>query len=209
MMKTPVNKSERPSANKFREFIRKNGFSTLMGIVIIIILVNPDAKSWALRQLLATGIFNAGINEKDTRTTSRSAIDFDFEDDKGNVKNTASLRGKVVFINFWASWCPPCRAEFPSIETFYTKFKNNPDVFFLTINEDSDLTAAFGYLKREKYTVPFYKTKGHVPDEIFTGTLPTTIVLDKNGKIRLRHQRMANYGSEKFRKQIEELLKEE
>ncbi|WPQ63075.1 TlpA disulfide reductase family protein [Chitinophaga sancti] len=196
------------SANKFGQFIRRNVFSILMGIFIVVILVSPDAKSWVLRQLMATGVFNARIEEKGYDATTQAVTDFDFEDGKGTVQNTASLRGKVVFINFWASWCPPCRAEFPSIETLYSTFRNNPNIFFLTVNEDDELSAADAYLKKENFTVPFYKTKGIVPGSIYTGTLPTTIVLDKNGTIRFRHEGFANYGAEKFIKQIEDLIKE-
>ena len=197
---------EKPPENKVWEFIKKNGFSALMGIGIVIMIVSPDAKSLMLRQLMLTGLFNA--SKEKTGTSNESAIDFYFEDDKGNVQNTASLKGKVVFVNFWASWCPPCRAEFPSIETLYSNLKNNPDVFFLMINEDNDVSAAYKYLEREKYSLPFYKAKGNVPAEIYTGTLPTTIVLDKKGEIRLRHQGFANYGSEKFINQMEELIQE-
>jgi len=118
------------------------------------------------------------------------------------------LRGKVVFINFWASWCPPCRAEFPSIETLYTRFKNHPDIFFLMINKDSDPSAAHNYLEKEKYSVPFYQTNDNVPGEVYSGSLPTTVVLDKAGKIRFHHEGFANYGTGQFVKQIEELIKE-
>lgn len=195
---------DNPPENKFWAFVRNYGFSTLMGIAVVIMFVSPDAKSFVLRQLMHTGLFNASIDKADSDTSNLPAVDFAFEDGSGNVWNTSSLRGKVVFINFWASWCPPCRAEFPSIEALYSNYEDNPDIFFLMINEDNDVSAAHGYLKKEKYTVPFYKAKGSVPDEIYTGTLPTTIVLDKEGKIRYHHAGFANYRSEKFMKQIEE-----
>ncbi|GAA4799986.1 hypothetical protein GCM10023231_30930 [Olivibacter ginsenosidimutans] len=202
-----VSKEKAPT-RKLWQFIRKNGFSMLVGIAIVILLVNPDAKSWILRQLMVTGIFNANISQKTFDATSTSTVDFDFEDEKGTVQNTSSLGGQVVFINFWASWCPPCRAEFPSIEKLYSKFKNNPDVFFLMINEDNNLAAAKAYLEKEKSSIPLYKVEGNVPDVIYSGTLPTTIVLDKNGKVRFHHEGFANYGAEKFVKQLEELIQE-
>ncbi|MFC7526694.1 TlpA family protein disulfide reductase [Parapedobacter sp. GCM10030251] len=169
--------------------------------------VNPDAKSFVLRQLMATGLFNASIDKKDSDAVSK-AVDFNFVDEKGNVQNTSSLRGKIVFINFWASWCPPCRAEFPSIEKLYTQFKDNPDVFFLTINEDSNPVAGKAYLHKEKFSISMYRSNGRVPSEIYAGTLPTTIVLNKNGEISFHHKGFANYASSKFIKQIEELSNE-
>lgn len=199
--------NEKPPANKFLQYIGKNGFTILVVIFIGIMFVNPDAKSFVLRQLMATGLFNASIDKKDSDVVSK-AVDFNFVDEKGNVQNTSSLRGKIVFINFWASWCPPCRAEFPSIEKLYTQFKDNPDVFFLTINEDSDPVAGKAYLHKEKFSIPMYRSNGRVPSEIYAGTLPTTIVLNKNGEISFHHKGFANCASSKFIKQIEELSNE-
>ena len=188
------------------EYLRKNGFTILMVIFIGVMFVSADAKSFVLRQLMATGFFNASIDKKNT--DGISAHDFDFADENGSIQNTSSLRGKVVFINFWASWCPPCRAEFPSIEVLYMKFKDNPDLFFLTINEDSNLAKGRTYLDKENFSVPMYQSIGHVPTEIFSGALPTTLVLDKKGEVRLHHTGFANYASDKFVKQMEELLNE-
>ncbi|WP_288096342.1 TlpA disulfide reductase family protein [Hydrotalea sp.] len=198
---------EKPPANKWH-YIKKNAFTILMVIAVGILLVSPDAKSFVLRQLMATGLFNASIDKRDVDISNKVNTDFDFSDIKGNLQNTSSLRGKVVFINFWASWCPPCRAEFPSIETLYTKFKDRPDIFFLTINEDSELATGKAYLDKEKFSIPMYQSKGNVPEKVYSGALPTTIVLDKTGKIRFHHTGFANYASDKFVKQIEELINE-
>lgn len=199
---------KKPPANK-SQYIKKNAFTILMIIAVGILIVSPDAKSFVLRQLMTTGLFNASIDKKDAGTASQVNTDFDFVDEKGNVHNTSSLRGKVVFINFWASWCPPCRAEFPSIETLYTQFKENPDIFFLTINEDNDPAMGKAYLNKELFSIPMYQSNGNVPTEVFSGSLPTTVVLDKNGKIRLHHTGLANYASAKFVKQIEALINEQ
>lgn len=188
--------------------IKKNAISILLVLFIILIWVRPDVKSWLIQQVMVTGIFNANIDEQKSDKTDQPNLDFDFEREDGLSKNTSELRGKVLFINFWASWCPPCRAEFPSIEKLYSKFKGNPDILFLTINEDEDLSAAKSYINQEKLTLPFYKTMKAVPKEIYNGTLPTTIVMDKNGKIRYRHEGFANYASEKFIQQVEELISE-
>lgn len=194
--------------NKLLQVLRNNGFSLVMGIAVIVLMVNADAKSFVLRQMMLTGLFNASIDKDATDTSAGTNVDFNFEDENGTVQSTASLRNKVVFINFWASWCPPCRAEFPSIERLYSKFKDNPDVFFLMINEDSNLTTAKAYLNKEKYSVPLYRSGGSVSKEIYSGSLPTTIVLDKSGKVRFHHTGFANYSSDHFLKQIEELVRE-
>lgn len=199
---------DRTNGNAFWTFIRKNGLNIAMGIVVVILLVSPDAKAWTLKQLMRTGLFNASIEEKHTGTSDIVGVDFQFEDENGEVRRLSSLRGKVVFVNFWASWCPPCRAEFPSIQALHSKFGNNPDIFFLMMNEDRERSAATNYLDQEGYEFPVYRSRGPVPEEIYTGTLPTTIVLDKKGRIRMHHTGFANYSSRKFLEQIEALIAE-
>lgn len=208
MLKNKEVSKEKVSSNKFRQYIRKNGFTTLLLIFIGVMFVSPDAKSFVIRQLMITGLFNANIQSKEADKANHTNIDFDFSDENGSVQNTSSLRGKVVFINFWASWCPPCRAEFPSIETLYSKFNDNPDIFFLMINQDNDLAKGKAYLNKENFTVPLFTTYGNVPEAIYSGALPTTVVLDKNGNIRYHNTGFANYASDKFVKQITQLIKE-
>lgn len=194
------------SNNKYWRYFKKNGFTILMVVFIGAMLFSPDAKSFVLRQLVSTGLFNPNMDKKSEDIASVN--DFDFADENGNILNTLSLRGKVVFINFWASWCPPCRAEFPSIETLYSQFKDNPDVFFLTVNEDSDLAKGRAYLDNENFSVPMYQSISNVSSEVYSGTLPTTLVLDKEGVIRYHHTGIANYASGKFIRQMEELIDE-
>lgn len=195
------------SAKKAQHFIRKNGFSILIALIIVILFVSPEAKSWTIRQLMRTGIYNVRI-EKEATALPQMSAGFDFEDEKRVIQNTSSLNGKVVFINFWASWCPPCRAEFPSIETLYATFKDNPDIFFLMINEDGDWSSGREYLQKKGYVSPMYKIKSAAPVNIYNGTLPTTLILDKTGKVVFRHEGFASYASPAFIKQIHMLIKE-
>lgn len=190
------------------KFLKKNGISLLMGTALVAMLVNPDAKAWVLQKLLFTGLFNAKIEQKAVKNASQTAADFSFTNENNEVINTTSLRGKVVFINFWASWCGPCRAEFPSIEKLYTQFKDNPNVYFLMINADDDISKAQNYIEKEQFTIPLQHAYGAIPDAVYTGTLPTTVVLDKKGNIRFSHEGFANYASEDFIKQIHDLIKE-
>jgi thiol-disulfide isomerase/thioredoxin len=193
---------------KFWSFIRKNGATILTVGFLLLLLLSPDAKAWVLQQVLRTGLFNASIERKAAEEKVNATTDFEFSGADNNIRSTSELRGKVLFINFWASWCPPCRAEFPSVEAFYQSVKDNPDVFFLTINEDVDNARASDFLKKGNYTIPLYKVRSIVPENLYNGTLPTSIVLDKQGNIRYRHEGFANYSSATFLQQIESLTRE-
>lgn len=184
-------------------FLRKNLQTIIWGILIIVLVTNTGAKAWVLRRMMDLGIFNAHIKSESTYESAS----LNYKDvANGNVFNTSALRGKVVFINFWASWCPPCRAEFSSVMALYDRFKDNPQVVFILINEDDDVTKAKEFLQKEKYDLPVYKALDIVPVTVYDGTLPTTVIMDQHGKIRYHHEGLADYGKEEFAEQITEII---
>ncbi|MDR6514679.1 TlpA family protein disulfide reductase [Chryseobacterium camelliae] len=199
---------------KFKIWLRKNWSTAILVSIFIVLMVSPDAKAWLMRQIISTGVLNSKIEEKKAESASASnpvAIteNLSVRNQKGEVINTSGLKGKVVFINFWASWCPPCRAEFPSIQNFYDHYKTNKDLVFLTVNMDDITVNGKIYLKKEQYSVPFLVPEASVPEPFFNGTLPTTVILDKSGKIRMHHTGMADYSKDSFYEEINQLLHEQ
>jgi thiol-disulfide isomerase/thioredoxin len=191
--------------NKFFEVLKKNAVTILLGCFVLVLMFSPDAKSWVLQQLVSTGLFHANIKKEGVDNASSNTV-FSFTNVQGNTASTASLKGKVVFVNFWASWCPPCRAETPSLNELYNKLKDEDRFVFLFLNEDDDKMKAKQYLDKNRFDIPLASRSGNVPTEIFSGTLPTTIVLNKEGKIVLQHTGMAAYNTYEFIKQLKELL---
>lgn len=189
-------------------WIRKNWSTVIMIAVLILLWVNPDAKAWVMRQMISTGLFNSKIEEKTKESSSLVPPNFSVKNEHGEIIETAQLRGKVVFINFWASWCPPCRAEFPSVQKLYDRYRSNENMVFLTINLDDELILGKNYLQKEKFSIPFLVPDSSIPKELYSGSLPTTVILDKTGKIRMHHSGMADYSKDSFYKEIDGLLKE-
>ncbi|HEU4903091.1 MAG TPA: TlpA disulfide reductase family protein [Flavisolibacter sp.] len=161
-----------------------------------------------MQRLMAAGLFKAEIkNERATDVNKADAASsFQFSDATGNTRSTSELKGKVVLINFWATWCPPCRAEMPSLQSLYSKLKNDDRIVFLFMNEDEDASKVKFYLESNGFTMPVTSRIGNLPSEIFNGTLPTTVILNKQGHIVFRHEGIAAYDHPAFLAQLEALM---
>ncbi|WP_052324053.1 TlpA disulfide reductase family protein [Flavihumibacter sp. ZG627] len=185
--------------------VRKHLVDILLVGFLLLIIFNPGAKSWMLKQLVSIGLFKAEI-KKEGINSNPEKTSFAFTDAAGNSASLEDLKGKVVFINFWATWCPPCVAEMPSLEALYSIFKDDERIVFLFMNEDDDKAKAIKYLQKNSYTMPLSKAAGIVPKEVYSGTLPTTVILNKEGKVVLKKEGLANYNTDAFIKQLEEVL---
>ncbi|HEU5051820.1 MAG TPA: TlpA family protein disulfide reductase [Hanamia sp.] len=189
--------------NKIVNWFKRNWKNYLFYAVILFFLFNASAKSWLLQRIMSTGLFNAKIKTEQTATIS-SAASFSVTAADGKIITSDSLKGKVVLINFWASWCPPCRAEMPSLNKLYNDLKDDDHFVFLFINEDEHIENAKNFISKNNYSIPLY-FRLNVPTEIFSGTLPTTLVLNNQGKVVLKHEGMASYDSESFINQLKKL----
>jgi len=113
----------------------------------------------------------------------------------GRPIRNADLRGNVVVLAFWATWCGPCHAELPEVERVYTRFKNNPDVEVIAVdtavmddgspgeNSEGGKTA----LARMQLDLPGAFDGGEAARAFGVHVLPTLVVLDRNGNVRLTH----------------------
>jgi thiol-disulfide isomerase/thioredoxin len=183
-------------------WLKKHGGTVLnisLVTALVILIFVPDAKSWMMRQLILTGLFNVQV-DKQAASSERSLGESGliFTDTSGTDLTSASLSGKIVFINFWATWCPPCRAEMPSLNKLYKEFENDKDIVFLFVSEDEEPAKALQYLRSHQYKLPLYTASGGAPGTYYSGTLPTTLVFNKDGKLIHKKEGMANYNTTTF-----------
>ncbi len=119
--------------------------------------------------------------------------------------NLNKLKGKVVFINYWATWCPPCRAEMPSIQSLYNDYKDMVEFIFITSDSSSKILK---FYKANNYNFPTYNLQSNPPDVINTRSIPATFILDKNTKVALSQFGPENWNSAKARELLDKLLAE-
>ncbi len=107
------------------------------------------------------------------------------KDIEGKSHDLAKLRGKVVLINFWATWCPPCRREMPSMERLAQRFKGQPFVVLaVDVGEDPDTIETFTSQLDTTLTFPILlDTRSHAMRAWPVAGLPTTFLVDKKGRI--------------------------
>jgi len=187
-------------------FIKKNLFTGLWVLLIGVLLFYPPAKIFLLRIFINTGIFNAGTKKETNLSKDSAAVNLSFSNQNGLKINTTDLRGKVIFINFWATWCPPCVAEMSTINSLHNKFKDDPRFIFILADTDNNLAVSQSFMKKNNYDLPVYGITSSIPENIFSGTLPTTIIIDAKGDIVQKHEGIANYDTEGMRTFLHSLL---
>lgn len=173
--------------------IKKHGLNILFSGILLLLLFSPTARGWLLNKLLYTGLFN--VNIKKNESPARIAPALVFFNSSGETISTDRLIGKTVFINFWATWCPPCIAEMPTINSLHKKLQSDTNIVFIMADVDRDLGKSSAFLKDHNFDLPVYIPLGEIPASIMSGTVPTTVIIDRNGKLVKKIEGMANYNS--------------
>lgn len=158
----------------------------------------------AQRGLLATGLIKPSLSV-DVEQMRDAGTEFYFADETFETKSLANYRGKVVFLNIWASWCPPCIAEMPSIESLYSELKNDDKIEFLLISMDEDFDDALNFMQSRELELPIMHYRGSNREIFPTGVIPTTYVITPGGKIAMEKQGMAKYDTPEFIEFLEKL----
>jgi thiol-disulfide isomerase/thioredoxin len=126
----------------------------------------------------------------------------------GKEVNLSSFRGKVLFINIWATWCGPCVAEMPSIEQLYQNFAGRDDVAFLLISQDSTPGEALRFAAKQGMKAPIYFPVGPMPVAFQTRGIPATFIVRKDGKLHFADLGAKNWSSDTWVRDLETLTKE-
>ena len=187
--------------------LRDWGIIILVFGILYVTGAYTDVAAFTQRLVLATGVISPDTSVPDSE---KMPADYDFnlltfQDENFDFRE---LKGKVVFMNFWASWCAPCIAEMPSIQNLYEDYKYNNNVEFVMISLDRESEKASRFIAKKDFTFPVYKPDmaGGIPSIYNSSSIPTTFVINKEGMIDTKKVGMANYDSKKFRNYLNKLL---
>ncbi len=164
-----------------------------------------------LAMLFTASVHAAGAAQTMTPIAKRpAATDYVLEDLDGKVRRLADQRGKVVLVNFWATWCPPCRKELPSMQRLWEKLKNEPFAMHaIDTGETAEEILPFIFATGTELTFPILldrdsRTLGQWP----VIALPTTFVVDKRGRIAYRSVGGREWDDPKLIEELRRLMRE-
>lgn len=203
------------SPNNIKKWFSFSNISTIIMVIFVLaMLLKPNFKAFIIQNLMKIGLFQPNppskseIGNKTEESFSKVPNNVIFKDVNGRIFGLEDLKGKVVFLNSWATWCPPCVAEMPSIDNLRKSYVNEDSIVFLMIDADGDFKKARAFMSKSGYDLPVYVAASQIPESVFGDSLPTTVILDKKGNIVFRHEGAADYASQKMKDFIDALIEE-
>lgn len=177
---------------------------------LIIIIGGLYVTGWHTEVLgtLQRGVLATGLIRPDLEDDPVNQMNYDFQLRKldDSSVDVSDFRGEVLFINLWATWCPPCIAEMPDIHDLY--LKKGDQVKFMMISLDEDPLKAQAFINRKSFTFPVFSASYGLPKVLHSNSIPTSYVVDKSGKIRVVRRGLAKYDTDEFNDFLEKLLSE-
>lgn len=185
-----------------REILQWAGIIAV-GVILYATGLHTEVIGFAQRGILATGIMNPNVDKKELAMSDDSYPNADYAlklvSSNGEPLSMEKFRGKAIFINVWATWCPPCIAEMPSINKLYNELKDD-NVEFIMLSVDENFEKAKTFSEKKGYDFEIYRPNGPLPQMYSSTSIPTTYVIDAEGNLVLTHKGMGNYYTKKFAK---------
>ena len=184
---------------------------TAIGSVVLLLYVtglHTQVIGTLQRAMLWTGFFDADTSQIATTEgphLSNRDYNFGLETSDGTQTSLGELKGQVLFVNVWASWCPPCVAEMPTIETLYEAVGDHPQITFVMLSMDQNRDKAVEFMESRDFTMPYHFPRSALPVKLQSQYLPTTYVISKKGQIVYKKEGIANYSSPNFAQWMREL----
>ncbi len=195
---------ERIKKWKLRKWHQKAGDIFFWALLVMMLIPGP-------RKFIATGVNKAILNfrrpsmlqEEKAYQLTEADYTWDVRSSEGTSLDPESLMGEVVFLNFWGTYCPPCIAEMPEIQSIYNDYSDR--VRFVLVSAESPEKVQ-NFLTSREYDLPSYYGGRNMPEAFSVRSVPTTFVISRDGKIVMKKVGAADWDSKAMRRVFDELL---
>ena len=181
--------------------VKKNFTLIFTGIILVLFATGNmnGVATLAQSAMLKTGAMNADVSEIDH--PQNFDYNFSVTDLKGNGVSMEQFKGKVIFLNLWATWCGPCRAEMPTIQSLFNEVEHDKIAFImLSLDKPNDREKVINYISKKAFSFPVYMDASSRPELLRVPSIPTTFVISKEGKVISQHVGTTNFNTKKFKK---------
>ena len=192
-MKKFINKQ----IEKFKKQSLLNKILDVVLLVLIILVIIPSTRKELMTYTSKIKMYITSVDEAKEGPQLDGKSSLHFVDEAGNQYTLGDFEDKPVFINYWATWCPPCRAEMPTLEKLYNDYKE--DVHFLFITRES-FEKSQGYINENGYEMPVYRITSRPSGSLEYQVLPTSLLISHNNQVVFKKKGAVNWHSKKILK---------
>jgi thiol-disulfide isomerase/thioredoxin len=194
----------------FRNYFKKKSIFSIVTdflfILLIVLMIIPSTRTQVSSFFIkVTSLPPSELNADEQFSISNSTNNWILYDMKGNEHKYSDLNKKPVFLNVWATWCPPCIAELPSIKDLHADYGQKVN-FILVSNENPDVVKAF--IEKNNYqNLDFYISK-NLPQDFTTQSIPATFVISTDSKVVVNKKGAAKWNSSKMTNILDNLIQD-
>jgi thiol-disulfide isomerase/thioredoxin len=176
----------------------------------IFLLLKVTGLGSEISYVTQTALLKAGVMdiEPENGVEKEQSFSYDFavKDMEGKKVDMNDLKGKVIFLNLWATWCGPCRVEMPSIQNLYNSVDKDKVAFvMLSLDQEDQHPKIVKFIDDKDFTFPVYQPASPLPKLLRVTTIPTTFIISPDGKVKSKKTGMANYDTEEMRVFLKDL----
>lgn len=208
VIKFPLSNLERgPGGEVAKRKKRRLRPSDIIFWALIILLLIPSTRSVILGGVakVRVAIFTPSLKAVDGPLIQDGDWAWGLTSLDGQTRTLADFRGQVVLVNSWATWCPPCRAEMPSLEKLYQEYGDKVSMILVTQEEAAVVKE---YIDKKGFSFPVYISRGGYPQAFSSKSIPTTFIVNKKGQVVFQRSGAFDWNNNKVRLFLGKLLNE-
>ena len=183
---------------------------TLMGALAILFFLRITGLLSSFSAVTNAVVMQTGLLNASSTPNKEEVFDYNFfiKDLNENKISFERFKGKVVFLNQWATWCGPCKAEMASIQDLYNSVaKDSIEFVMISLDKDKFKDKVLKYKADKNFSFPIYMPSGYLSEQLNVPSIPTTFIISKQGKIVLKEVGATNFNTAKFKRFLLDLTK--